>query len=114
MKSERDYKDFLIDISKAIENIESFVKNTDFDAFAKDIQKVYATIHCLEIIGEAVKNIPEGIKEKYPDIPWRKIAGMRDRLIHGYFIVDFKKIWETVNRDLVPLKKAVNKILKTL
>jgi uncharacterized protein with HEPN domain len=107
MKNKRDYMDFLIDISKAIKDI-------DFDTFVNDTQKVYATIHCLEIIGEAVKHIPEGVKNEYADIPWRNIAGMRDRLIHGYFVVDFKKVWETINYDLVPLKEAVNKILKTL
>jgi len=66
----------------------------------------------LQVIGEAVKNLPEEIREDYPDIPWRKVAGMRDRLIHGYFTVDFYKVWETIKRDLPPLKKIISEILK--
>ena len=114
MKNERNYKDFLNDIIVAIENIENFIKDTDYASFEKNLQKVYATTHCLEIIGEAVKKIPENVKGKYDDIPWRKIAGMRDILIHGYFVVDSKKIWETVNRDLSPLKRTVDKMLNDL
>ena len=105
-EGERDYRDFLIDILKAIEEIETFVRNTDFEAFIENTQKVYATIYCLQIIGEAVKNLPEDIKERYQKIPWRKIAGMRDRLIHGYFIVDFERVWKTVKSDIPLLKEA--------
>ena len=103
-EGERDYRDFLIDILKATEEIETFVRNTDFEAFIA--QKVYATIYYLQIIGEAVKNLPEDIKERYQKIPWRKIAGMRDRLIHGYFIVDSERVWETVKSDIPLLKEA--------
>ena len=66
----------------------------------------------MQIIGEAVKNIPSEMKEKYHEIRWRQIAGMRDRLIHGFFSVDFERVWETIKRDLPPLKEGVNKILR--
>lgn len=110
----RDFRDFLADILNAIRDIDRFVGDMEFEAFVKNREKVYSVVFCLLIIGEVVKNIPEAIKEKYPEIPWRRIAGMRDKLIHGYFTVDFEKVWETVKRDLPPLKKTVNKILKKI
>ena len=110
MKNKRDYRDSLIDIIKAIKDIDNFVKGLDFKSFNNDKEKIYATIYCLQIIGEAVKNIPSEVKEKYRAVPWQKIAGMRNRLIHGYFVVDFEKVWQTIKRDLPPLKEYVTKI----
>lgn len=114
MKTQREYKDFVIDISNSITDIEKFVKDSNYDSFISNKEKVYAVVYSLLIIGEAVKNIPEQIKEQHTEIPWQKIAGMRNRLIHGYFTVDFEKVWETVNRDLPSLKDAITKILAKL
>jgi len=114
MKDRRDYRDSLADIINAIRDIDNFVRGMNFESFVNDKEKIYATIYCLQVIGEAVKNIPEEIKEKYQEIPWRNVVGMRDRLIHGYFTVDFERVWETVKRDLPPLKEAINKILKEM
>ena len=112
MKGKRDYRDFLVAIINAIRDIDSFVKGMDFESFISDKEKIYAAVYCLQVIGEDVKNIPDEIEEKYQGIPWRKIAGMRDRLIHGYFAVDPERVWETIKRDLPPLKEAINKILQ--
>ncbi len=112
MNERREYRDFLVDILNAVNDIETFIKELTFETFINNREKIYATIYCLQVIGEAVKNLPEEIREDYPDIPWRKVAGMRDRLIHGYFTVDFYKVWETIKRDLPPLKKIISEILK--
>ncbi|WXG39304.1 MAG: DUF86 domain-containing protein [Candidatus Freyarchaeum deiterrae] len=114
MKEGRDYRDFLVDILNAIGDIDNFVEDLDFESFVDNKEKLYATVYCLQIIGEAVKNIPEEIKKKYKKIPWREIAGMRDKLTHGYFVVDFERVWETVKRDLPPLKEIINKISKEI
>ena len=104
---------YLYVIYDNINDIENFIKGLDFETFVNSKEKIYATIYCLQVIGEAVKNLPEEIREKYQDMPWRKVAGMRDKLIHGYFTVDFDKVWETLKRDLPPLKKVITNILQT-
>jgi len=108
----RDTRDFLKDILRAIEDAEEITTGIDFQTFASNKEKLYSTIHCLEIIGEAVKNLPYEIKAEYTQIPWKKIAGMRDKLIHGYFSVDTERVWLTVKRDLPPLKETVRAILR--
>lgn len=74
-------------------------------------EKQGAVIRKIEIIGEAVKNVSDAIKEKYPEIPWIKIAGTRDKLIHGYFGVNIERIWFIVEKDLPELKRQIQKIL---
>ena len=111
----QDIRDYLQDIIDAINEIEEFLKDTqDFGAFENNKEKVYSTIFLLARIGEAVKKIPNSAKTKYPTIPWRDIAGMRDILLHEYFRTDLKRVWETAHRDLSPLKEAIAKILKDL
>ena len=74
----------------------------------------YAVVRGLEIIGEASKNIPKDIKENYPDIPWKEIAGMRDKIAHEYFGVDLKIVWQTIQEDLPFYEKTINRIKKDL
>ncbi|MEW6482161.1 MAG: HepT-like ribonuclease domain-containing protein [bacterium] len=78
--SKRDFRDSLIDIWKEIEHIERFSASLDYEGLMEDEKSLYAIVRCFEIIGEAVKNIPEEVKEKYCQIPWKDMAGMRDKL----------------------------------
>jgi len=70
-----------------------------------------AVIRSLEIIGEAAKNIPEDLREKYPDIPWKRMAGMRDKLIHAYFGVDYESVWALVTERISSIKKPLEKMI---
>lgn len=90
----------------------AFVKNMDYDIFVKDTKTTYAVIRALEIIGEATKKVPSSVKSDYSQIPWKKMAGMRDKVIHEYFGVDLKRIWNTVNNDLPALKPLFEKMLQ--
>ncbi len=114
MKGERDYRDSLADIVNAIQDIKQFVQDLDFDTFSNNKEKLFAVVYSLQVIGEAVKNIPDLIKTRYRTVSWRKIAGMRDRLIHGYFTIDVKRVWQTIQRDLPPLQGSISKILEEI
>ena len=103
---------FVEDILKNILLIENSIKNLSKDEFIMSKLIVDATVRRLEVIGEAVKNISEKIKTKYPEIEWRKIAGTRDAIIHAYFDVDLDIIWSIIEKDLPELKKEITKVLE--
>ena len=106
----RDYRDYLQDILDSIKDIESFIENMDFEDFSKDKKTINAVIRSIEVIGEAAKNIPKPIRDKYPQVPWKKMAGMRDKMIHEYFGVDIEILWKTVKEDIPSLKPLMKKI----
>ena len=81
-------------------------------AFERDSKIQDAVIRNLEIIGEAVKHLSENFRKTYPEVPWKRIAGMRDELIHEYFGVDLEIVWNAVERDLPALKKKIEQFLK--
>ena len=114
MSKSRDYLDFLKDILDAMEEAESFIKEMTFEEFARDKKTIYAVIRALEIIGEAVKHIPDNIRRTYPEIPWRDIGGMRDVLIHDYFGVDLQTVWETVKIEIPRTKPSIQRVLREL
>lgn len=106
----REYSDFLHDIKTALKNIDSFIGKMDFEQFSKDSKTNKAVMRCLEEIGEAAKNIPEGVRKEFPDVPWKEAAGLRDKLIHYYWGVDLKLVWEIVKFDLPQLKKSIKPV----
>ena len=110
----RDLKLFIYNIMDSIENIESFLKEISKESFFKDRLRQSAVIRQLEVIGEATKNIPDSFRKKYPEIPWKKIVGLRDIIIHTYFEIDLDITWEIIKKDLPLLKKQVQNIKKDL
>jgi len=108
---ERDPVDFLMDILDSIEKIEDFVEGFNFEEFSKDTKTIYAVIRALEIIGEATKNLPNSLKVEHPEVPWRDMAGFRDKVVHGYFGVDLEVVWDTAIDDAPSLKPLIAKIL---
>lgn len=111
MTEERIYADYLEDILDSIEKIERFIAGMTFEQFIKDDKTVYAVIRALEIIVEATKNIPEDVRSSYSEVPWREIAGMRDKLVHNYFGVDLEVVWKTASEDLSNLEPTIRRIL---
>ncbi len=98
-----------------LENVEkalSFVQGMDYDGFCTDDKAVYAVIRAFEIIGEAARQIPENVRQSHPEIQWREIAAMRNKLTHEYFGVNTKVIWRTVREDLPIIIPLLKKILK--
>lgn len=112
--SKRDVKLYVKDILEAIKAIEKFVEGMDFESFKEDDKTSSAVIRKFEIIGEATKNIPQSIKEKYPHIPWKEMAGFRDRLIHFYFGIKYDIVWDTIKLRLPELRNNIEKLLKDL
>lgn len=108
----RDYRLYLKDILAAMIDAQGFVEGMDFDAFAADDKTVSAVVRKLEIVGEATKNVPKMIRQKYQQVPWQQMAGMRDRLIHGYYDVNYSVVWEVVTKLIPPLQPVIKQILK--
>lgn len=102
---------YIKDILENIELAEHFVKDIDYDEFLIDKKTNYAVIRCIEIMGEAAKHVPAQIREKYPDTPWKDIAGMRDKIIHSYFKVSLEKVWLVLKDDIPMLKPVIKKVL---
>jgi len=110
----RAYKAYLKDILDAIRKIEKYTKAISFDDFVVDELIKDGVVRNLEVIGEAVKNIPEDIKDKKPEVEWKKIAGLRDILIHNYFGIDEDIVWDAVKNKLPGLKEKINGILSEI
>lgn len=109
--SKRDDLDLVEDIQEAIRKINSYVKMLDQDDFFEDTKTQDAVVRNLEIVGETIKNISETLKEKYPQIQWKELARLRDKLIHHYFGVNYDIVWHVVKNELPDVIYQLNEIL---
>ena len=110
----RDPRLFIKDIIAAIESIETFVGDMTLEELEADEKTSSAVIRKFEIIGEAVKYMPDNVKEKYEDIQWKSMAGMRDRLIHAYFGIDYNLVWAAIKTEIPKLKPKLRKVLSNV
>ncbi|MGK7934163.1 MAG: DUF86 domain-containing protein [Microcystaceae cyanobacterium] len=110
----REVKNFLQDILEAIYQLEIITQGLTFVEFSGRIEIFLSVIKLIEIIGEAVKNIPDEVRVNYPEIPWKNIAGMRDKLVHEYWAVDEKTVWKVVKQNIPKLKKTITQIINNL
>ena len=104
---------YFVDILEAVEEIEEFTRSLTFDEFTKNKMAIRAITMDFAIIGEAAKQIPAGTKRKYPQIPWKQMAGIRDKIIHGYAYIKLGVLWDAVSLDLPVLKPLIKELLES-
>lgn len=114
MSKKRNIRIYLEDVLEASEKIRVYTKDMGLEEFARDEKTKDAVLRNLEVIGEAVKNIPDGLKQTHTEVNWRAIAGMRNKLIHEYFGVSPQIVWETVKGDIPALSLQIRRIVEHL
>lgn len=105
---------YLRDILDNMRLAEEFVRGVTPEEFSADRKTVYAVLRCLEVIGEAAKNVPASVRERHFAIPWKDMAGMRDRVIHFYLGVSYEKVWRTVKEDIPAIRPLVEQVLREI
>lgn len=105
---------YIKDIVEAIEKIEEFIGNMSFEEMVQDDKTASAVVRKLEIIGEAVKQLPQDVKDRFQEIPWSSMAKTRDKIIHFYHGIDYEIVWKIIKEDLPPLKPHLFRIYKIL
>ena len=108
----KNHKLFVEDILEAIDKIERYTKGLTYETLMKNDMAIDAVIRNLEIIGEASRNIPEDVRGKHPEIPWKRMIGLRNIAIHEYFGVDLSIVWEIITSNLPEMKPKIGAMLK--
>lgn len=114
MSAPREFIDFLEDIRAAAVKAQGFVAGMDYATFLADEKTAYAVVRALEIIGEATKRIPQDFRNQHPGVPWRAMAGIRDKLIHDYTSVNLEIVWQTIADDLPGLVSQISRVIDDL
>ena len=114
MRRKREYLDYLQDILDAARKAQQFVAGMDLSQFVADDKTNFAVVRALEIIGEAAKRVPSSMRTRYAHLPWREMAGIRDKLIHEYFGVDLRVVWQTLQDDLPFISEAIAQIMEEI
>ncbi len=106
-----EFLDYVEDIVDAMEKADILLEGVTFEQFEADFRINFAVVRALEIVGEATKRLPITLRDQYPNIPWKEMAGMRDRIIHGYDNVNFQIVWDTVKQRIPAVKPQLQQIL---
>lgn len=110
----RKNKLYISDILDNMRLAQELVNDIDFEGFVNDRRTNYAVIRCIEVIGEAVKHVPENIREQYTQIPWKEMAGMRDKVIHFYMGIDFEIVWRVVVEKFKDIQPQIEQVFKEI
>jgi len=105
---------YIKDILDNMQDAEEFIRGISYEQFCADKKTFNAVLRSIEVIGEATKNVPEGIRDRYPDVPWKEMAGMRNKVIHFYFGVDREIVWLVVKDRITMLRPLIEQILQEM
>jgi uncharacterized protein with HEPN domain len=105
------FLDFVDDILDSMDKAEILLTDVTYDQFAGDFRIHYAVVRALEIIGEATKRLPSSLRDRYPAVPWKGMARMRDRIIHGHDTVDYEIVWNTVKQVVPHIRPQLQRVL---
>jgi len=107
----KEYEPYLLDVLDRIAKIKRYIEGYDYESFCDDEKTSDAVIRDIEVIGEAIRHVPDDLRQKYPAIPWKLIAGMRDKLIHDYLGVYLEYVWNVASSRINELESDISRIL---